>query len=690
MRNLNYKMNFLRNIFLLMLLVSALPAVSQKSKKDKDDGEEKEVCQEMDNKKAKKLYEQGTDKKNKKEERLAFLKQALDMEADYVDANFAYAEERIKTMIYENSSFKPVEPYFKKVIEICPKYHSDPYYYLGFIYYEEENWEEAVKYLKQFLDFKEDDEKKYNKSYDAFRYQAKEMMRYAKLYSDIFKNPVPFDPNPVQGICTERDEYLPIISPDDEMMLFTRKQPYTDKSGIVGQITDREQELFCYSKRDPQTKQFDKGKRMPYPFNKNGSEGGATMSIDNRHLFFTVCKSEGGEQANCDIYSSDLVNGEWTEAQKVEGINDPVFWDSQPSLASDGKTLYFCSDRKGGRGGVDLYKTVKNTATGIWSAPENMGPVINTSGDEMSPFVHSDFQTLYFSSNGHPGVGGADIFIARKGEDGKWMEPKNIGVPINTTGDDLGFFVSTDGHLGYFASNQPSRAKGKSVGGYDIYSFELYQEVRPDAVAFLKGKVEDKANGTDKKFNVEVKDASNKKVTDAVVDTSTGEYMAIVNTKVKNDLIVTVKKENYAFSSQLISKDSITDSKPKKLTSIAVDSIKTGQTYTLNNIYYRTNSADLDPRSMIVIDEFVEFLKANPNVKIEVYGHTDNVGDEKSNLALSTDRAFTVRDLLLAKGVAEKRLIAFKGFGASKPIADNLTEAGRAKNRRTEFAIVEK
>lgn len=677
-------MNFLKKIILfLFLTVIVVPAIAQ-------DEKEEEECGKTENKKARKLYEQGIDRKNKKEERLAFLKQALDLDPDYVDANFAYAEERIKTLILDRAPFKPAEPYYKKVIEACPKYHSNPYYYLGFSYYEEENWEETVKYLKLFLDFKEDDEKKYHKSYDNFRLQAKEMMKYAKLYTDLFKNPVPFDPSPVSGICTERDEYLPIISPDDEMMLFTRKQPYTDRSGIVGQISDKEQELFSYSRRDPSTKQFEKGKRMPHPFNKNGSEGGATLSIDNKHLFFTVCKDEGGAQANCDIYFSDQINGEWTEAKKVEGINDPVFWDSQPSLASDGKTLYFCSDRKGGRGGVDLYKTVKNTATGIWSTPENLGPVINSSGDELSPFVHSDFQTLYFSSDGHPGVGSADIFIARKGNDDKWMEPKNMGVPINTTGDDLGFFVSTDGHLGYFASNLPARAKGKAVGGYDIYSFELYPEARPDAVAFLKGKVEDKGNGTDKKFNVEIKDATSKKITEAMVDTTTGEYMVIVNTKVKNDLIVTVKKENYAFSSQLINKDSIRDSKPASIGSIAVDSIKVGQTYTLNNIYYKTNSADLDPRSTIVVDEFVEFLKANPKIKIEVYGHTDNVGNEASNLALSTDRAFTVRDMLVAKGISEKRLIAFKGFGSSKPVADNLTESGRAKNRRTEFAIVEK
>lgn len=673
-------MKLKNSISLFFLLAIAFSSLAQDDEKP---------CQEIENKKAKKLYEQGTDrKKYKKEERLAFLKQAIELEPDYVDANFAYADEQIRTLKYEDASFKPVEQYYKKVIEICPKYHSDPYYYLAFIYYEEENWVESAKYLKLYLNFKSDDEKKFNKDYDALLKQAKTMLKYAKLYDELAKNVVPFDPYPVQGICTERDEYLPIISADDGTMWFTRKQAYVDKNGISGMISDKELELFSYSNRD-KSGQFTKGQRMPYPFNKEGSEGGATMSIDNKHVFFTKCKDEGGPVINCDIYYSDNINGEWTEAKKLEGVNDPVYWDSQPTLASDGKTLYFASDRKGGRGGVDLYVTVKDIVSGVWSKPENLGPVINTSNDEKTPFVHSDFQTLYFSSDGQPGVGGFDIFYSRKGEDGKWGEPKNIGIPINTNADDLGFFVSTDGHLGYFASNEPGRAKGRSVGKYDIYSFELYKEARPDEVAFFKGKVEDKANTEKKDFKVEVKDAVTKKVTEAMVDTVTGDYAVVVNTKVKNDLIITVKKDNYAFSSQLVLKDSIKDSKPVKV-NMQVDTIKVNEKYPLNNIYYKTNSAELDPRSMIVIEEFVEFLKANPTITIEVYGHTDNVGDVKSNLALSTDRAFTVRDKLLEKGIEEKRLIAFKGFGPSQPIADNNTEAGRAKNRRTEFVIVGK
>ena len=361
--------------------------------------QDEKPCQTIDNAKALKLYQQGIDKKNKKEERLDFLKKALDEEPDYVDANFAYAEERIKTMIYANSSFKPTEPYFKKVIQICPKYHSDPSYYLGFIYYEEENWDSCMKYLKLFLNYKSDDDTKFNKNYPAFLSQAKDMLKYAKAFSDIFSHPVPFEPKAVPGICTDKDEYLPIITPDDETMLFTRKMEFIDKNSTF-QHADNLRDVFSFSKRNPTTGLFDKGSPMPFPFNTGNNEGGATMSIDNKHLFFTIGKDEGGAVPNYDIYYSDYVDGSWTKPKKVEGINDPVYWDSQPTLASDGKTLYFASDRKGGYGGVDLYVTTRDEVTGVWSKPANLGRTINTTGDEKTPFIHSDFQTLYFSSNG--------------------------------------------------------------------------------------------------------------------------------------------------------------------------------------------------------------------------------------------------------------------------------------------------
>ena len=577
------------------------------------------------------------------------------------------------------------------------------------------------------------------------------MLYWAKFYNEINNHPVPFDPHPVKGVCTGQAEYLGILSPDNQIMFYTRKQPHVRRLNDPPGGIEKEDEVFSFSRRDPVTGEFDGGKPMPPPFNKNNNEGGATVSIDNKHLFFTVCRNEGGPQMNCDVWFSDNINGEWTKPVKVPGINDSVYWDSQPTLAADGKTLYFCSDRKGGYGGVDIYKTVKDPKTGIWSTPENAGKPINTRYDEFAPFLHSDFQSLYFSSSGHPSVGGQDIFFTHIEEDGKWSEPKNLGIPINTTGDDMGFFVSTDGHYGYFASDQPSRAKGKSVGKFDIYQFELYKEVRPDEIVFIKGKVEDNSIKGSKNFTVEIKDAVTKKSTDALVDTLSGEYMAMVNVKQKNDLIVTVKKDDAAFSSQMITKEDVAKASTKRdanlpgenktpaknepvvqakkeqpkttvlgdddempapkyysgggasdveptskdalktiKTNMRIDTLKVGQAYTINNIYYNTNSAELDPRSTIVVEEFVEYLKANPKIKIEIHGHTDNVGNDKDNLALSTDRAFTVRDMIIKQGIDEKRIVTFKGFGATKPVADNTTEDGRSKNRRTEFMIVAK
>ncbi len=672
--------------FTLLFLVGTPFAFSQsKGKKGKTDTK-LESCQEIENKTVLELFEKAGDKKKfKKEERMKFLEQALELEPDFVDANFLYANERIKTLTYDNKPFKPTEPYFKKVVLTCPKYHSDPYYFLGYIYYEEENYDSAKVYLKKYIDFSDDDDKKFNDKYDAYKYQATQMLRYAKFYSEIFKEPVPFDPNPVNGVSTKRDEYLPIISPDNQMMMFTRRMPIVQKDKVWE--TDREAELFSYSMRQ-KNGEFEQGQPMRSPFNRNSNEGGASLSIDNKNVYFTVCKDEGGAQLNCDIYYSNYLGGnEWSEIKAVPGINDATYWDSQPSIAADGKTLFFSSDRPGGLGGCDIYKTIRDES-GVWCAPINIGNIINTRGNEKSPFMHSDSETLYFSSDGQMTVGGYDIFFSRKNDKGEWTEPKNIGYPINNTTDDLGFFVSTDGNLGYFATNQRSKAKNKGVGGWDIYSFELYKEARPDKVALITGVAKDNQGEVLEKATIEIKDTKTKKKIDVVVDSVDGHYAAIVNLKKTKEVIVTLKKENYAFNSQVVTIKDTVFKGPVKV-DIETKPISVGQIYPLNNIYYKTNSAELVEESIIVVDEFVEFMKTNKSIKIEIHGHTDNVGDDKNNQALSSDRAYTVLDALQRKGIAKERLLGFKGFGKTKPIADNNSEEGRAKNRRTEFVIVE-
>lgn len=668
----------IRKIFFFLFFIS-LKTFSQE-----------ESCSGTSNKEAQKLYEKGTDKKKyEKEQRMSFLKKCLEEEPDYVDANFAYAQERIRTINTDGGTYKSIEEYLLKVVTLCPKYHSDPYYFLGFSYYEQEKYEDAIKYLEQFVNFSDEDDKKFSKKdYESYLYNAKQMLKYAKFYQEIFAHPVPFEPTVLDGISTIKDEYLPIISPDNQYAFFTRRLRHQTKAEIF--ITDKEIEVFYSSQR--KNGKFDEGQPLESPFNQNSNEGGASLSIDNKHLYYTICKDEGGVQINCDIYYSDFVDGRWTDIKKLGKVNDPEAWDSQPSVSADGNTIYFASDRKGGLGSIDIWMTKKDVKTGEWGTPINLGPKINTSGKEKSPFMHSDSETLYFSSDGHPGVGGFDIFYVKKDDNGEWKEPQNIGYPINTESDDLGFFVSTDGHYGYFATNTKSKVKGKTVGGWDVYSFELYKEARPEEVAFIKDTLKD-ANGQAfvGKVDIEITNLATKEKQAVVVDTTTGEFTTIVNRKKGADFLITAKKEGYTFSSQIVKTVAVEQNKIKPSpVKMEISPVEPNKSFTLNNIYYKTNSAELMPESKAVVEEFVTYLKENPTIKIEIHGHTDNVGNEKDNLALSADRAFTVYEMILDSGIDKSRLIAFKGFGSSNPTSENSTEQGRAKNRRTEFFIVEK
>lgn len=331
----------------------------------------------------------------------------------------------------------------------------------------------------------------------------------------------------------------------------------------------------------------------------------------------------------------------------------------------------------------------KDPKTKNWGVPQNAGPKINTNGNEKTPFIHSDSETLYFSSDGHFGFGGMDIFLIRKNDKGEWIEAENIGYPINTEVDDVGFFVSTDSKTGYFFSYDEGKMRGKGVGRYDLYSFELYKEARPQETIFLKGEIKDNSGNNIEGAKVEITNTVTKEKTLAVVDSSKGTFMVAVNLKKKDDLLLTVKKDDYSFSSKVVSvKDASFTNKPSPI-KIEINEAKIGSSFVLNNLYYTTNSADLTKESFIVLESFAQYLKENPTIIIEVQGHTDNIGVAKSNEALSANRAYTVKAYLEEKGVNGKNITA-KGYGSNKPIADNKTEEGRSKNRRTEILIISK
>lgn len=639
-------------------------------------------CPEINNRRAERLVRQAKDELSSRRYLQAnnLLRRALEMEPEYTEAYYLLA---IINMERRDYNVRAAKNYLLKVLELCPGFDVYTHYYLADIYMGAQEYKLAAKHYRIFL--QDVDKIRTDRDYNdaVSKYEA------VRFYSDIFENPVPFNPKPVKGISTPLDEYLAIISPDNQMALFTRRVEVQQRT--AWQSSDRYVERFMYSLRGDDG-EFDSGEPMPYPFNQQDNEGGATLTIDNRELFYTVCKLTPTNYLNCDIYTSRFEYGQWTEIENLgPNVNLPDAWETQPTISSDGKTLYFVSDRPGGYGGYDLYKTERDEE-GNWGKAVNLGSTINTPGNERSPFIHTDSQTLYFASGdrigpdnkvyrGHPGLGGYDIFYSRLNEDGTWDKPKNIGYPINTEADEASFFVSTDGRTAYVASNNLETGPG----GWDLYSFELYPEARPEKVLFVSGEVTQEEESNEPiEATVALRNVETRRVTHIPVDQETGRYVAAV--RFDSDYVLTVKKENHAYESTYISKEDTTFHAPTEV-DVEIRPIKAGRSYTIRDINFDTDSYKLNRQARFIIEEFAEFLKDHPQIRVEVQGHTDNVGGHDYNLFLSDDRAKAVYDYLIELGIAKSRL-SYKGYGLTKPIDTNTTEEGRARNRRTEFFII--
>lgn len=575
------------------------------------------------------------------------------------------------TYIYKpDNNFTLAEQYLKKVIDACPDEIPEAYFHLGKLAYTTNQKCDAINYFKKFLTYQGD--------FDTLFTEAKMLMKWSEEICELINNPVPFNPKIVKGISSQLDDYLVSLSPDNEIAYYTRKTKDYQISGYKSEPAFQEKFYYSYRIAD---NVFDNGKEMPYPFNRNENEGGATITGNNKELIYTVCKmvTSPRQYYNCDLYSSKNIKGYWTDIVPLERVNRPDTWESMPSVTADGKELYFVSNRPGGVGGYDIYKSFKDE-NGEWSEPINVGEPINTPGDEKSPFIHTDTRTLYFSSNGHPGMGGYDIYYVKLNDNNEKPEVKNIGYPINTENDEMGFIVSIDGKYGYFSSNN---IKNESIGGMDFYYFPLYNEAKPEEVILIKGNL--KSDDTTKpiKATVQIKSMESKHITFIPVDED-GDYVASL---LKNeDYLLTIKGEDIVYQSTYVAaKDSITA--PVIKLEMEVQPIEVGKHYRLHNIYFAFNSADILANSQKVLDEFIVFLNDHPTLQIGIEGHTDNVGSDEFNLILSENRAKAVYNYLVNNGIDANRL-QYKGFGESSPIATNDTEEGRAMNRRTEFVIL--
>jgi len=570
------------------------------------------------------------------------------------------------------------EASWKQLVQRCPGYKPELLFMIGTLAIEGGSLEEAKGYLKQWL-AREDREYAYDK-------EAEAMLAEINIKQSFFNSPVPYDPKPARNVNTRWDEYLAALTPDGSAFYFTRRSQKRNKyDGPAGTL--RQVEEFSMARALTASGGFPKleeGKALEYPFNAQYNEGGPSMTADNTFMAFTICERDErtGEQF-CDLYYTTFTYGVWNGIRKFpEGINTDKHWESQPSISPNGDVLYFTSDRPGGFGGLDIYRAYR-FSDGEWGDPENLGPAVNTKKNEKSPFIHPDSESLYFASDGHPGMGGYDLFKIKvvRGSAG-WEKPQNLGYPINTEKDEIGLMVTMDGQQAYFASN-----KINSANGWDIYYFDLYEAVQPEEVVLVKGQLKTADFVTDDEPKVVLKNSKTSQETNLNINEENGSFSAVVMKKELNDIIITLEAKKASFSAAPVRL------MPKLENQINVvelelihDELAAGESYPLPHILFQTASDRFDAQSELLIAEFSEFLAATSSLSVEIQGHTDNIGDAGANLALSQRRARRVAETVKSYGIDAARITS-RGYGETRPVASNDTEVGRAQNRRTVFVV---
>lgn len=522
-------------------------------------------------------------------------------------------------------------------------------------------FEKALSIVESFLNIP----KISDRSINAAKYRKK-CFEFALDYQKKHPNQDLYHFNPINlgdSVNSIYAEYYPTVTVSDNILVFTRAGEHMREDFMESNISK---------------KGFSLAKPIDGDINIEPKKGAITSSQDGDWILFAG-QFSGQGFGNYDIYKSVYTPKGWSEPENLGANINTEFWESSPSLSPDNRVLFFSSNRPGGYGGKDLYVSYRN-ADGKWSPARNMGPEINTKGDELAPFIHPDNQTLYYTSDGLPGYGGSDIYLLRKDAAGNWGIPENIGYPINTIENEGSLAVSADGLTAYYASD-----RADSRGNLDLYQFEMRPDIRPYRTLYVKGFVTDQKTGKGLPSSVELIDNDNNKALMKVQTDEKGEYFITLPTG--RDYTFTVNRKGYLFYSEQynLSKKEADSTYQKNIT---LQPVELHANFVFNNILFKNNSYELPTAAYIELDKLLQVLNENPSIKLEISGHTDNVGKPEDNLLLSTNRAKAIVAYLNSKGIDTKRL-TYKGYGASKPIADNSSDTGKAKNRRTEFTVTE-
>jgi flagellar motor protein MotB len=590
-------------------------------------------------------------------EAAGFADEAVKMDKDFIEAWLLLAQ------IFEDTNVpeKAIEAY-RSAVAINPSFFPNAFLFLAKLEMATGQFNEASAHIKDYT------------ALGKPTVLSASLLKRCQTAIELMQHPVPFNPvNLGPTINSVFDEYWPSLSADEKILVFTTRRPINPNNP-----RSRSQEDFYISTYNNNA--WDKALDMGAPINTPYNEGAQSLSADGRLMVFTGCNRPDG-MGLCDLYFSMKENGKWTEPINLGTPINTDLSEKQPSLSPDGRTLYFSSNRPGGHGGMDIWASTL-TADDVWGEPVNLGDTINTKGNESSPFIHFDNNSLYFSSDSLPGLGGSDIFLSRRDSAGHWQPPVNLGYPINTWLNEDGLIINALGSKAYFASDRIGQNR------LDIFSFDIPRSIAPEPVSYMSGKVSDIRSGYPLEAQFKLIDLqSGKTIMDAYSHKTDGSFLVCIPSGKQYALLVSCK--GYIFySDHFLVPDSVTAIKPYKK-NVEMQPIVVGSKTILRNIFFESGSYKLKEESRIELDRIVEFMNNNPTIKIEVSGHTDNEGDDVYNQKLSENRAKEVTNYLIKKNILANRIVT-KGYGETQPIAGNEDEEGRAANRRTEFKIIAK
>lgn len=591
---------------------------------------------------------------------IGLLNQAIEK-----DKNFFEAYYRLGIVYMSQKDFTTANQYLEKGLSLTsdPKKQKIFWYDLGESYFATGNYENAEKYMQQYVKEEAMNRPKLER--------AKLILRNIQFAKENAKKASAYKQKKLSDTVNSYVlQYFPVLTADQQELIFTRR---------LGPGGNDDEDLVV-SRRTPNG-----GWSVPTSISNNINselnEGTCAVSADGRKLIFTSCVGREGF-GSCDLFESIKVGDQWSQPKNL-GINvNSAEWESQPSLSADGRTLYFVSDRRGGLGRRDIWISTLNDK-GQWTKARNAGKPINTLYDEISPFIHVNNRTLYFASNGLTGFGGYDIFFTERDTSANWSLPVNMGSPINTHEDQFSLFITADGKKGYYSHEEP-RPAGYSVSF--IYEIEIPEEQQVKFKSnYVKGVVRDKLTQKPLLAKIELINIKANETESLVEsDSVSGKYLMILTQGAEYALYV--NKKGYLFRSLNFNYSEVRDFQPITL-DIELEKATEGTIAILQNIFFDVDKFELKEKSKTELQKISRFLTDNPLVRVEISGHTDNVGAPLYNKQLSEKRAQSVYQYLRDNGIDAKRLIP-KGYGQERPVSTNETEEGRQANRRIEFKII--